>query len=316
MLAVSVLFGITRLATVAIDLPEGTPSATVDRVIDSCNQALGGPRCHAALPGRPSTTLLAVVSWEGAELKITLYREIDGEEVDRRQVAFSETDAPTDRYIAAGLLVAALAAAHGNEEAASQQPEPPAPGPPPPPAPSPPSVFEPAPLAIPRAPLRLGFDLELQAGQGLSGDQPRWGGGLRLWWLEDAFRIGLVAGASHLRASEPVELTWSTLGAGLVAHPTPWNSPIGVEISGEAVAQYTEARAELQNDTQSDGLWRMGGRLSSAFLWEATNWLKPYVGLQLTLLEQGFQVRVRNAPVGAEPEARVILSLGLKVAPF
>lgn len=315
MLAIPVLLGITRLSSVAIDLPDGTPPETVNRVVESCNQALGSPRCHAASPGQPSTTLLAVVSWEGADLKITLYRESDGEEVDRRHVAFSEADAPSDRYIAAGLLVAALTAAHGNEQTESPPPEaPPAPSPPPsPPAP----VYEPAPPPIePAGPLRLGMDLEVQAGQGLSGEQARWGGGVRLWWLENDYRIGVTTSAGHLRASKPVELAWTTLGAGVVARPTPWSSLVGVEISAEAVAQHTEARAERRAESRSASLWRLGGRLSSAFVWEVHDSLKPYVGLQLTLLERGFQVTVQGEPVGSEPEARVLLGLGLKVAPF
>ena len=83
----------THTPTVTIELPADTPEILIEKVVSSCNQALGGPRCRAAPTPDEPTKLYAVVSWDGVELAISL-REggADGVEVDSRHVAFSDSD--------------------------------------------------------------------------------------------------------------------------------------------------------------------------------------------------------------------------------
>src|SRR5690606_22497996 len=101
-LALPLLFA-TNAATVTIELPSDTSEDMGAKVVESCNQALGGPRCRAAPATVEPSTLYALVSWEGVELAISLrLGTAAGNEVDSRHVAFSDSDHPEDRYIAAG----------------------------------------------------------------------------------------------------------------------------------------------------------------------------------------------------------------------
>lgn len=306
----------THMATVAIELPADTPEVLVDKVVESCNQALGGPRCQAA-NAAGETTLYARVAWDGNELAISLRRgAADGDEVDSRHVAFSDTDDPEDRYIAAGLMVAALAAAQVTE-APQPPPEEAAPAPPPEPPPPPPPAPLPEPVVVPAAtPLHLGLDLAAEAGQGLEGQAPKWGGSLRLWWLGHTPRLGVTAGASLLGADDDVELRWTSFAVGFAARVTPWDSQFGLDVLCDVLAQHTKASATLGDATDSEALWRFGGRLGALVSIDTGTWVRPYVGVTLTLLDRGLEVRLADEAQGSEPPLTVGGSLGVRLAPF
>ena len=315
MLTIPLLLGVGQLSTVAIDLPADTPEATVAKVVESCNQALGGPRCQAAGQG-VRTTLVAIVRWEGTELRISLHKDsAEGPEVDQRQVAFSAEDAPRDRFIAAGLMVAALTAAQINPEAPEPEPPPPPPTKPPP---APPKLdVPPAPPAPPpELPLHLATNLSAEVGQGLSGEGAKWGGGVRLSWLLHSPRIGVTGKVSYLGAGQPTRMRWTSAAVGLIARLSPWNSPIGVEFSGEGVAERVVAQATRDGESDSDGLWRLGGQLSLLAGLRVPASVEPFVGLQLTLLERGFEVRLEDEPLATEPPLRLTGQLGLTIPLF
>lgn len=313
-LALPLLFA-TLTPTVTIELPADTPSILIEKVVSSCNQALGGPRCRAASVSEEPTTLYAVVTWEGVELAISLRESATGGEVDSRHVAFSDSDDPEDRYIAAGLMVAALAAAHPSEpEPVTPPPEPPPPPsappePPPPPLPAP----EPTP---PATPLHVGLDLNAEAGQGLRGQGPKWGGGVRLWWLAHAHHIGVVASASLLRADDDVTLRWATLAFGFAARVTPWDSLLGLDLLCDATAQHTKASTELGSEADSASLWRFGGRLTALLSLDTNFWIQPTMGVTLTLLDRGLEVTLAEDAHGSEYPATLGGSLGVRLAPF
>lgn len=306
----------TQMSTVMIELPPDTPEALIEQVVDSCNQALGGPRCSAADASGEATTLYALVSWDGVELAISLRRgAASGVEVDSRHVAFADSDDPEARYIAAGLMVAALAAAQPSEAAAPEPPPEPAPAPTPRRRPVSPPTSAPE-LLRAKNPLHLGLDLGAEAGQGLRGQGPKWGGGMRLWWLGHAPRLGVSASASLLAAEDGVSLRWTTLAAGFVARVTPWDSQLGLDLLGDVTAQYTKASATLGTETDSEALWRFGGRLGALVSIETGTWLQPYGALSLTLLDRGFTVTLAEDAQGSEPLATLGGSLGVRLAPF
>jgi hypothetical protein len=313
--ALPLLFA-SQASTVTIELPKGTPTALVQQVVDSCNQALGSPRCHPALDPGGDTALYALVLWDGNELTISLRRKApNGVEIDSRHVAFSDADDPRDRYIAAGLMVAALTAAQPNE---------PTPAPTPAPAPETPK----APLATPAsapatvpaeqssAPLHLGLYVGAEAGQGLTGQSPKWGGGLRLWWLAHEPRLGVTASASLLGAKDSVSLRWTTLCLGFTARLTPWESLFGVDVVTDATAQHTRASATLGAETDSAELWRFGGRFGALVSLDTGSWVQPYVGVSLTLLERGVEVTLEQEAQGSESLLTLGGSLGIRLAPF
>jgi hypothetical protein len=43
--------------------------------------------------------------------------------------------------------------------------------------------------------------------------------------------------------------------------------------------------------------------------------VNPFVGLQLTLLERGFDINLQGQPLGSEPRARLLGQLGFRITP-
>lgn len=310
----TVLLAALGLPTVAIDLPEDTSPQIVARVVDSCNAALGSRRCEAAQPTGNDTTLLAVVRFQGAALDIRLFRGRGVRtEVERRSVAFSEEDAAPDRYIAAGLMVAALTAAQPQspEKAPAEVPPPESP-PPPPPEPEPEPV-----QSAPGAPApHLGIDLAFLMGQGLDSRHPKLGGGLQPWWLADSPRIGASVSISYLYSSGPVQLTWVSAGLGVAGRITDWSAPVSVEISTEAMVQQASAAAERDGIRRSENLLRWGGRLGSKIAFPLGGPIEPYLGWEVTLLRPSFEVRLEDERIGSEGPLRFGLALGVRIVPF
>lgn len=313
-LALPLLFA-THTPMVTIELPPGTPEPLIERVVDSCNQALGGPRCRAAPAPDEPDALYALVSWEGVELAISLRRgTASGVEVDSRHVAFSDSDDPEDRYIAAGLMVAALTAAQVSEPppAAAAPPEPP-PVPVAPPLPPPLPAPEVTPVQIP---LHLGLDLGAEVGQGLRGQGPKWGGSLRLWWLAHAPRIGASASASLLGAEDGVTVRWTTLAFGIATRVTPWDSRLGLDVFCDATAQHTKASATAGAEADSDAIWRFGARVGALVSVDTGYWIQPTLGVTLTWLNRGLEVTLAEDAQGSESLATLSGSLGVRLAPF
>jgi hypothetical protein len=311
----AVLLATLGLPTVAIDLPADTPSQTVARVVDSCNAALGARRCEALRPTGNDTTLLAVVRFQGAALEIRLFRgEGVRTEVERRSVAFSEDDAAPDRYIAAGLMVAALTAAQ--PEAPPEPPPEPSAAPPEPP----PAVSTPPSESLPErreaSGPHLGFDLGFQMGQGLDSRNPKLGGVFQSWWLAESPRLGASVSLAYLYAGQPVELTWACVGLGLTGRVTDWTAPVSVEVSTEALLQKATAAAERAGIRRSEDVLRWGGRLSSKLAFPLGGPIQPWLGWEVTLLRPSFEVRLEDEHLGTEGPLRFGLALGIRVVPF
>ncbi len=326
MLAIPLLWATTQLSTVAIDLPESTAPDTVARVVESCNEALGGPRCQTATGEMQGATLYAIVRWEGTELKISLRRGgPNGVEVDRRKVFFSAEDAPRDRFIAAGLMVAALTAAQSTASSNSTDTDSEPPETPPETSKTPEAATTRV-VAVP-TPVRLdqyasahaphwGFDLEAQTGPGLRGQPLRWGGSLAFWWLAHAPRLGLVTTLTYLHADNPVALDWASAGAGLRARLTPFRNVVGVELSTQAVVERVGASATRLGKDQSVHLWRPGGSLETLLVVNPGGFLQLFVSARGILMTRGFSLRVGGETVGSEPRLGFTGGIGLRIAPF
>lgn len=318
MLSLPLVWAATQLSTVAIELPEGTEASTAARVVDSCNQALGGPRCHPA-GGEQATTLYAIVSWEGSLLSVSLYQGgPTGKQLDRRDLTFSDVDARQDRFITAGLIVAALTAgARASLEATPpeepQAPEAPEAPPLPAPAAEPPAGEVPPALVSPR---HAGFDLEGQLGRGASEERLEWGVGGQAFWIAHTPRLGAMLGVEARRVGGPVEIRSGGLSAGMLVHLTPWQSGVGVEFSAAGLLQRVTAEAQQGGATDTGALWRGGGKLGAVLLFSGLSWLEPYAAARLTLLNRGFRVTLNDDIVGTEPKHRLLFALGLRLLPF
>ena len=302
MAAPVVLLAAVGLSSVAIDLPADTPAQLVQQVVDSCNEALGAKRCEAAQAGRRNSALLAVVRFGDATVDIRLFRVAPVRtELERRSVAFSEDDARGDRYIAAGLMVAALTAAQPEP---TPVPEPQA-GPPAPPRPSPPP--SPAEASNP-----TGLDAGFEIGQGLDSHHPKYGGSLRAWWIAHGPRLGVTGGASYLYAANRAELTWTSASLGIIGRATPWRSLVSVEVSAEGMFQRVVAAAELAGTRESASVGRGGGRFGSKVAFEFGRWVHPWLGWEMSLLRRGLKVTLEDERIGAEGALRFGMALGLR----
>ena len=309
MAAPVVLLAAVGLSSVAIDMPPDTPAPLVQKVVDSCNEALGAKRCEAATTGGSPSMLLAVVRFGEATVDIRLFRVgAVRTEVERRSVAFSEDDARADRYIATGLMVAALAATHPEPEPAA------APEPEPPPKPKPPVPSRPSPSPGRAEPSdSTGLDAAFEIGRGLDSHSPKYGGSLRAWWIAHGPRVGVTGGASYLYATDPLQLTWASASLGMLARATHWSSSVSVEVSAEGMAQRVTVAADLagRRDKASAGRW--GGRFGSKVAFELSRWVHPWLGWEMSLLRPGFEVKVGEERIGAEGSLRIGAALGLRI---
>src|SRR5262245_35343662 len=146
----------------------------------------------AALPQTTpaSPPFRARLTWDGETLKVELFSHENEQLVAESNVRFSETDDEQQRWIAAGLLVASLAAAQASGELTAplvQEPPPPPKEPPKPVVKPTPPPKKPAPE--PPAPERLRLDWSIFAAPGFD---------------EGPLRVGFGAAGEFLTRSVPV----------------------------------------------------------------------------------------------------------------
>lgn len=329
---------VTGMSSVTVDLPAGTPAHTLQRVINSCNAALGPQRCRAAQRDGNDATWLAVVLIDGNVLEIQLFREADrsrigylgkrGSPVDQRRITFGKADSDSDRYVTVGLLVAALAAAQPATPVGSSTIDLPPTGA----TPVGPSTVGPSPLASghnadplrapppfaapsPTAP-HLGLEAALVFGPGLSRGQPRWGGALGLWWMAHDPRLGIGASLGYAASRQSIDVTWVTATGGLISQLTDWQARFQLLLSLEAIIQRANASAERDGQLQSQGVTRWGGRLGARVGVKAAAGLHPWLGGQLTLLRRAFEVRLGDEPLGTDEALGLSVMVGLTFTPF
>ncbi len=320
---------------VAIEPPPEWGDEARAKVVESCSRALGEGRCVLSPSGEAAPPYLARLHWEGESLGVSLIVAGGEAPLAESSLHFSEADDDTQRWVAAGLLVAALTVA----EAEAPEPNVDTPAEPPPKpvqnAAPPPNTVAPAPpVASPsdaadeartdardHAPVQL--DLGAFGGPGLDEGSPRIGATLRGWLAPADSHLALTLGVRGARgtgtyADTAAVAVWmgGSLGLGVCVAVC---SEGGLLVaSSEAVVERTELQLERSGVTDRQAVWRSGARLG---LTGAVR-LLPALGLwasgDATLLTPEIAVRVDSTPADQESSIRWTAGAGLRfyVDPF
>jgi len=297
------------LATVAIELPPDPDERRSARVVESCESVLGEGECVDARVGTPAKWVATVV-WDAHRLTITLRRSdaATGAFVARTQLDFSPQDEDEQRWVASGLMVAALAAAQPRSVAPAPEPAPePEPAPAPEPAPEP----EPEPPAPSRpSTFVASLDLGGLAGVALDRGAPRSGGQGRLALLWGRPSVGVVGGVRGAwRGGEPT-VRWLDGSLGFAVRPT--GRGFELDLSGEAVVQSAQARASQDGTTSARSSLRSGGRAGVTMSVRLAPAVGLWIGGDVTVLRPELEIRLNGETVGREPPARWAVGSGVR----
>lgn len=290
---------------------EGGDGETAVRVLESCQAALGPAACSAADgPGAASEPISATVTIEDASLRVSIEADSGGAV---RQLQFSPEDSAEQRAVAAGLLVAALAA-DLERTAAARTAEAPSVRPPPPP-PSPPIV--PAPEPPPRTESRTRqwlLDVGAFASAPAGALAPHLGGQAQGGYFASS-HFALFLGA-RADTALPGGLDASRLGLslGLGMELLPQARRLSWLVQLDARIEELRLGGGLSEPLQASVL-RGGGALSSRFGFP-TRGAGFYLGLEGALIGPAVDVYVGTEPRGQVPLLSFSLLLGGRLASF
>jgi hypothetical protein len=316
-------------AEVAVELPPMAGADAWERVLHSCDSVLGDNVCvrrahppdtelpvtdSSARPtSSPAPSKLAELWWEAdiLHLRFSVTRGGSTETLER-SLSFAPTDPAPERWVAAGLMVAALAAgvrdvaATPDPEADGRTAEPKAsdaqgtrPLTPPIPvrlAQSVPPRDEPSAKQKARPPLN--FDLGAVLGPGMTTGHWRLGPVLRATWLPFG-DFGLTVDARTAYSEDVVQLQWSSLALG----PT-WrlgsSARLGLDAHAGAVIEWTQASATRTGEVDTARATRWGGRACLSAWLGLSEHLSLWVGVDASQLSPDLEIHLQGVAVAKQ----------------
>lgn len=295
------------MLSVAIALDPPSESAAARAIAQSCEEAIGQGRCHAASEVGPATVVAwyALVRVEDPSipaLKIQFYdRNPSGVLIETRALSFSERDTPGNRWASAGAVIAAFVAAR---EGAGTLPERPQSRPLPPPS---------APPA--HEPLAWNVDLALFAGPGLDRGAYRLGGlGRAYVSLPQTARVLGLLSMRYSERADDLALAWWSASAGLGARLGARTAPLSAELTGELAFErmFMSTIDPLTDAPDKAAQNRFGGRLSVNLALKILNNLAWVAGAEATALRPSVAITVGDDASGRAPAVTYAFSTGLR----
>jgi hypothetical protein len=321
---------------VAIEPPPEWGDDARAKVVESCSRALGEGRCVLASSGEANPPYLARLHWEGESLGVSLVVVGAEAPLAESSLHFSEADDETQRWVAAGLLVAALTVAEAEalEPNADTPPEKPPPKPVQSAAPPPKAAAPAPPVTLPsdssedagtdarnHAPVQL--DLGAFGGPGLDGGSPRIGATLRGWLAPAKSHLALTLGVRGARgtatyADTAAVAVWMGGSLGLGVCVPVCSKGSSLVASSEAVVERTELQLERSGVTDRQAVWRSGARLGLTGAIRLLPALGIWASGDATLLTPQVAVRVDSTRADQESSIRWTAGVGLRfyVDPF
>jgi hypothetical protein len=278
-------------------------------VADACSAALSDGACVFEPPAGEHTRVGNVAIELGASEARIVVRGPGGEAV--RRIRFTPGDEAIERLRSTGLIAGTLA------EGLRHAPPPPAEIAKTTEAPKPAAPVRAAPVVAP--PPTFWLDLGAVAGPAL--DDGSWKGGpsLRASYAIAGLPIaGLVSARYGYRRADEAELSvhWFSGSVGLGGQLLLLDERLWlharVELVGELIAAFASDPFTGREDQASR--WLGGGRAGLDVAWMPHRNVGPYVGFDLTWLQSGTRVSIRDDATGRAPPYELGPSLGLRVA--
>lgn len=297
--------------TVAIDVAPTVNTAEARVAVDSCTKALGADRCWLVRDRQLRGEWRAVVRWDKDSsdvVQIDYFRSSDPTQpASSRQLTFSATDRPRERWASIGVLVAAFVASRAELEAEEQPVEEPAPSPPPPVTEEPPKRKRGA-----KASVDLGFVVAHR----LQRLPPQLGATLR--GSVGPARLPVFARASvsylHRPAREP-QISWTAGSLGFGVRVGPDGGFWSLEMRSEAVLQQWLLRASEPGRQENDSLLRYGPQLGVDLVLRPDPTWHLFVGAEVTALLPDLSLDVGGQTVDEAPILGGSAVTGIRFAP-
>lgn len=314
-----VLSGIVLSTLVAVSVTTPREEPAQSPVVDSCNTALGEGSCMPQDPAEPAegAPLTALLEYSGDSLRVEL---LDGRRVVAvRELSFAEADSPKQRYVAGGLLVAAMTAsqlakrarssasateAAAKEEEREEQQKSATDAA----SSSPTAIRPPRVSSAPPRPAPWTLDVGVLGSPALSWSQWRMGGLVRAGYRWSELGWLLTIQGSHSVAVDP-KSGWLSVGAGPVWYGGPWRSNWSIWLGAEGVGE--TVWVTLRETDQQRAAWRVGGRFTAGASWPASE-VAPWIALQATALAPELVVRLDGGQAKDVPVVSVGLALGAR----
>jgi hypothetical protein len=328
---------------VLVAFPEGTTEDACRQLLASCNAVLGDNSCVPATESPSATTAsssavpssspersdadatrsTAELWWEGDALRIR-YRPAQGATLPTytRSLQFAPADPSLERWTAAGLVVAALAASASASQDRIEEREATAPLRPdnkPKDAPRADEAAEPRNSAErnerDEAPRPLSVDLGALLGPGLAPEHWRSGPLLRATYFAP-MGFGITASVHDAHSAEAVTLQWLGVSLGPAWRPAQARR-VGVDLHTEGVLEWVFADAARAGERDDATTLRWGGR-AGANAWLALSpLLHLWLGVNGSALLPRLEVEVAGEAAGAEPllQWTTAAGLGLQLEP-
>jgi hypothetical protein len=305
------------LPVVAVEIaPADAPPTLADALIASCSTTLRRGACTRAdtVEASAEVQATAVVVWkdEGLTVRVEVGVKRDGEPSwVVRQLSFTSSDEPIERWRAAGLTVASLVGEiETRQSAASQTPTTPTDRPKTqaPPRSAPPSTWSPP---------RGWLGLAMIAGTGLSP-----GGGVRLGGrLEGAllvlpapvYALGSVEHAARMGGDQGLDVQWTTLGGGAAAITKVPGTDAFLGASARVVVQRVAASVQSSPDERGSQ-WDPGVAMGARAGWRASPHWSFAAGADGWRLWRGASIRVQDREAGRSPAWGLVGWVGLQWA--
>jgi hypothetical protein len=290
---------VVPVVAVEINAAEVAP-ALQTVLLDACTSGLRTARCVAAGQDESPAKAVAIVSWSSeAAVRIEVGVErSDQAQWRARELGFSPSDPPSERWKAAGYTIALLV----GEQA-------------PPPDMVPSLEAPPSQAPLPEGPGLLPyFDLKAVTGSGLVGDAWRLGGELRFSLASSrALWFGSVAARYAAAAADAPELhvRWLDIAAGggaSVARSAEFELRARAEVLLENVA----ASAERQGLTARRSIWVPGVRIGADAVWPNQGQWAAVGSVDAFWLDGSTPVTIEQARVAESAGVGVAFSAGVE----
>jgi hypothetical protein len=294
---------VVLVAPAASETPGGESA-----LADACSAALSDGVCVFVPPlGEHTKVAEVAVELGDNEAGITV-RGPGGEAV--RRIRFAQGDETIERLRSTGLIAGTLAEGLRRAPPQVEPPRKPAPVEPAPPVRAP---------GVVKAPPTFWLDLAAVAGPAL--DDGSWKGGpsLRASYTIAGLPIsGLVSARYGYRRPDEAELSVhgfsGSVGLGgqlLLLDERLWLHA-RVELVGELIAAFASDPFTGREDQASR--WLGGGRAGADVAWMPHRNVGPYAGFDLTWLQSGTRVSIRDDATGRAPPYELGPSLGVRLA--
>ena len=298
------------LPVVAVDIaPADAPPAMAEALIAACSSALRRGSCRpiSGVASDESRVATARVVWDEADAAVRVavkVQQTSDPTVMSRSLSFASGDARSERWRAAGLIVASLVGEFEAQYGSDPRDE---------------RATEPSPAPLPPNAERLAwFGLAATVAPGVSPGATRVGGRIEGGFALAPPIYGLAAFDYSFGAggSLGLDTRWLTLRTGVLYSEQALSNDLALGLSAEILAQHIAASAVAPTGTESGAEWDPGVAVGLRAVWLQSSAWSFSTGLDLWRLRRGTTIVLRDEEVARSSAWGGSFWIGMQWDPF